>query len=122
MKHIIKDSFVKLLAHRYLLSLLIALFVFSVGVIIYIAVTIEAGDLKIITHYSAFGVTHFYRDSWVYLLSFIAFIILTLCLTVCIAIKVLGHDRAPLALSVGWLGIANVAITLITYIHLTKLV
>lgn len=122
MKHTIKDSFTKLLAHRRLFALLIGLLLFSLSVIVYIAVTIEASDLKIITHYSAFGVTHFYRDSWVYLLSFIVFILITLCFTIGISIKILNQDRTPLALFSGWIGIMMVAITLITYIHLTKLV
>ncbi len=102
--------------------MLAALIVVAAGVVIYMAVTIEASDLKIITHYSAFGVTHFYRDSWLYLLTFVAFIVVTVVFAVGLCVKLLFQDREQLALLFGWVSMAMIGMALITYIHLAELV
>lgn len=122
MKHMISTSFTQLLAHRRLMTVLIILVIVAIVVAVYMAMTIEASDLRIITHYTAYGMTHFYRDSWVYLLSFVAFVILSTLFAIGICLKFLSHDREALAIWFGWTSIALVGLTLLTYIHLTELV
>lgn len=91
---------------------------FAIGAVIYVSVTIEASELRIITHYTAYGITHFYRDQWTYLISFIAFIILAVIFGIGVCIKLLAHDREPLALLYGWVNIAIIAMVLTMYIHI----
>jgi hypothetical protein len=90
----------------------------AVGVIIYISTTIHASEIVIFTHYSAFGVTHIYRDSWVYLLSFIFFIVIATVFAAIICVKLLRQEREPLALTYGWLTIGMIALALLIYIRL----
>lgn len=122
MKNIFSTSFTQLLAHRRLLTVLIILVLFAVATAVYIGMTIEASDLRIITHYTAYGATHFYRDSWTYLLSFIVFVLLSTIFGIGICLKLLSHQREPLAVWFGWTSVVLVGLTLLTYIHLTKLV
>lgn len=102
--------------------LLIVLVLFMIGAIVYISLTIEASELRIITHYTAYGITHFYRDQWVYLISFIVFVSLVTVLGIGVCLKLLHQDRESLALLYGWLSVAMIAMTLITYIHLTRFI
>jgi TRAP-type C4-dicarboxylate transport system permease small subunit len=88
------------------MTALIIVLLFSLASAIYIAVTIKASDLRIITHYSAYGITHFYRDSWRYLLAFIGFIFLTFFFAVGVGVKLLRHERESLALLFSWISCA----------------
>lgn len=122
MKQIITTSLKQLLNHRRLLTVLIILLLLTIGAVIYIAMTIEArDDLRIITHYTAYGITHFYRDSWLYLLSFIVFVISTAVLTIGISLKLLLQEREEFALLFSWIGITTVCLTLVTYTHIIGL-
>ena len=122
MKQIITTSLKQLLNHRRLLTVLIILLLLTIGAVIYIAMTIEAhDDLRIITHYTAYGITHFYRDSWLYLLSFIVFVISTAVLTIGISLKLLLQKREEFALLFSWIGITTICLTLVTYTHIIGL-
>lgn len=122
MKHHIFGAFKQLPKHKRLLWLLIVLAIFSLAVAVLIGVTIEPSELRIITHYTAYGSTHFYRDQWVYMISFIVFIVMVAFLGVGVSLKLLRQDREVLALLYGWISIGLVAMTLITYIHLTRFI
>lgn len=122
MKHMIANELKNLLAHRRLFFLLLGLIIFAVAVSIYISVTIKLSDLRVITHYTAFGATHFYRDTWVYLFTFVGFVIVSMLAAIGFSIKLLGHGREPLALLFAWLGVAAVGLVLATYIHLSELI
>ncbi len=104
------------------MSLLLLLVLLAIGAIIYIGVTLEASELRVITHYSAYGIQHFYRDQWVYLLGFIAFVLISLVFGVGIAIKLLRQDREALALLVGWVNIGLIVIALITYSRVSNFI
>ena len=122
MKHHIFGAFKQLPKHKRLLWLLVVLAIFSLAVAIFIGMTIEPSELRIITHYTAYGSTHFYRDQWVYMISFIVFIVMVAILGVGVSLKLLRQDREVLALLYGWISIGLVAMTLITYIHLTRFI
>ena len=121
MKNIVTQSLRQLLDNRRLLVVFVVLVVTAIATTSYIAMTLEASDLRIITHYSAFGATHFYRDSWVYLLTFIGFIVVTVIASIAMGVKLMRQDRTPLALLLAWIGVAMLVITAMTYIHLTGL-
>ena len=56
------------------------------------------------------------------MIAFIVFIIVTAILGVSIALKLLRQDRETLALLYGWVSIGLIAMTLVTYIHLTRFI
>lgn len=122
MKHHITSALKQLTQHKRLLWLLIVTVLFALAVVIYISMTIEPSELKVITHYTAYGNTHFYRAQWFYLVSFVVFIIMTAVLGIGVAVKLLRQDREALALMYGWVSIGLIAMTLMTYIHLTRFI
>jgi len=65
-------------ADRRLLALWIGFVILSLIVIITAAVHVQPSELQVTVHYTAFGVTNFYRDSWYYLIVFVlqAFVLL----------------------------------------------
>lgn len=118
MKHYITIGLKQLVNHQRLMWLLIVLTVIALGTILYISVTIEASELRIVTHYTAYGITHFYRDQWIYLASFALFTGIVALFSIGVSLKLLHQDRESLALLCGWIGIASVAMALVTYIRL----
>lgn len=122
MKHSITQIFSELLSHRRLLTVLLIMVLVAIATVIYIAMTVKVSDLRVITTYTAYGVTHFYRDTWTYLLSFIAVAIITTIFTAGICLKLLREDRESLALLFGWIGIGTLCFILLTYLHIAELV
>jgi len=108
MKKIIKDSLDLLLADRYLLTLSGALALLAISFAIYIALNVHPSELQLVSHCSAFGVTHLYRDQWYYLLTFGIFGLFAAALHIIIAVKLLTIKGHSLAILFAWLGIAIV--------------
>ena len=120
MKHIFKQSFKDLLNNRRIMAALVVAILLTIGISTYVALTIEASDLRVITHYTAYGVTHFYRDSWTYLLSFIGAAFVTTIFSIGISVKLISQDREPLALLFSCLSIAILCFILLTYLHVAE--
>jgi hypothetical protein len=112
------QSFKELLTNRYLTVLSSVLVLLSAAFIVYILLTVHPSDLQLVTHYSAFGVTHLYRDQWFYLLSFVAFAVLVAFLHIAIAIKIYITKGHPLAIMFAWLGIGVIIFAWITAISI----
>ena len=114
----IKTNFIQslkeLLTNRYLTVLSIVTILLALGLIIYIFVKVRPSDLQLVTHYTAFGVTHLYRDQWFYLLSFAGFGVLVAFLHTTLAIKMFITKGHPLAIMFAWLGIGIIILAWIT--------
>ena len=118
----LKNNFIhslkELVTNRYLTTLSIILVLLSVAFIISILLTVRPSDLQLVTHYTAFGVTHLYRDQWFYLLSFVGFAVLVAFLHVAIAIKLYITKGHPLAIMFAWFGIGIIIFAWITAISI----
>ncbi len=112
------QSIKELLTNRYLTTLSIILVLLSAAFIIYILLTVRPSDLQLVTHYTAFGVTHLYRDQWFYLLSFVGFAVLVAFMHVAIAIKLYITKGHPLAIMFAWFGIGIIVFAWITAISI----
>jgi hypothetical protein len=114
----LKNNFIQslkeLVTNRYLTVLSSVIIVLSIAFAIYIFVSVRPSDLQLVTHYTAFGVTHLYRDQWFYLLSFAAFAVLTAFLHVAIAIKLYITKGHPLAIMFAWFGIGVIVFAWVT--------
>ena len=114
----IKTNFIQslreLITNRYLTVLSGVTILLAASLIIYIIVKVHPSDLQLVTHYTAFGVTHLYRDQWFYLLTFIIFAILAAFLHIAIAIKLYITKGHPLAIMFAWLGIGVLLLAWIT--------
>jgi hypothetical protein len=106
MKLMIKDSLKQLVSDRYLLVLSSLLLLLALSFITYIILSVHPSELQLVSHYSAFGITHLYRDQWYYLLSFAVFGLLVAVLHIAIAIKLLIIKGPSLAVMFTWFGIA----------------
>lgn len=116
MKNAIVQSLKELITNRYMTTLSIVLVLLTVAFVIYIAVTVRPSELQLVTHYTAFGVTHLYRDQWFYLLSFAVFGLLVAFMHIAIAIKIYITKGHPLAIMLLWLGIGIVLFAWVTSI------
>ena len=105
MKTIIKHSLKQLISDRYLFILLIVLMLLSLIMAFSIGFSIKPSELQLVSHYSAFGITHFYSDQWFYLLLFPAFGIIVALMHIVISIKLLIIKGRPLAIMFAWFSI-----------------
>lgn len=112
------QSLKELTTNRYLTTLSIILVLLSLAFIIYILFAVRPSDLQLVTHYTAFGVTHLYRDQWFYLLSFVAFAVLVAFFHIALAIKIYIMKGHPLAIMFAWFGIGVIVFAWITAISI----
>ena len=114
MKQIILQSLKKLVADRYLLFLSFGLLVLSVVCAINIGLSIRPSELQLVSHYSAFGITHLYRDQWFYLLVFAVFGAIVAILHIVITIKLLINKGRSIALMFAWASVAIIVFGWVT--------
>ena len=114
-------SFKELITNRYLTVLSIVLVLLTIGFVLFIFLTVRPSELQQVTHYTAFGVTHLYRDQWFYLLSFAGFAVITAFLHIAIAIKIYITKGHPLALLFAWLGIGIIIFAWLTSLWLINI-
>ena len=81
---------------------------------------LHASDLKVVTHYSAFGLTHFYRDQWLYYLNFIVLVVSVAILGIVLGSKLAAKERPQLALLYVWLSVIVICFVLIDYSRLLE--
>ena len=112
------QSIKELVTNRYLTTLSIILVLLAAAFILYIFLTVHPSDLQLVTHYTAFGVTHLYRDQWVYLLTFVGFAVLVTFFHIAMAIKIYVTKGHPLAIMFLWLGIGMIVFAWITAISI----
>lgn len=110
----IKTSFKELITNRYLTTLAIITLVLAVLFVAYILINVRPSELQLVTHYTAYGVTHLYRDQWFYLLTFAAFALLTAIFHIAISIKIFMTKGHPLAIMYSWIGIGILIFAWIT--------
>jgi hypothetical protein len=114
MKNTIKSSFTSLVADRYLLVLSSILALLALSFAAFIALSVHPSDLQLVSHCSAFGLTHLYRDQWYYLLSFGFFGLFAATLHIILSVKIMMTKGHSLAILFAWLGIAIVVLAWIT--------
>ncbi len=110
----IKQSFKELITNRYLTVLSIVTVLLMLSFVAYIFLTVRPSDLQLVTHYTAYGVTHLYRDQWFYLLSFALFGLLVTAIHLGLAIKLYITKGHPLAIMFAWLGIGIIVLAWVT--------
>lgn len=121
LKNSITTSFKELITNRYLTILCGVIVVLALGFVLYILLAVRPSELQQVTHYTAFGVTHLYRDQWFYLLSFAGFSILVAFMHVAISIKIYITKGHPLALTFAWVGIGILIFAWLTSIWLINI-
>lgn len=105
------QSIKQLLTNRYLTILSGVTIFLALSLIIFILVRVHPSDLQLVTHYTAFGVTHLYRDQWFYLLNFIGFAVIVAFVNIAITIRIYLLKGHPLAVLFAWFGIGLLVFT-----------
>lgn len=104
-KHIIRETAKAILADRGYLSLVVAIIVIALIYILYVTTSIESRDIQVVTQYSAFGESHFYKSRWLYLYTFAGIGIVAAAINIAIMGKMLQYDRRSMGVAVGWVTI-----------------
>ena len=105
MRELVYTTTKKVVADRPLFLLLIGVIIGSLLYIAYVGINIASSDLQLAIRYTSFGETHFYRDKWWYLLSFVGFGMLFLVAHVGLAAKLVAVDLKQLAYAFMWLSV-----------------
>ncbi len=105
MKDYIKKALKQLVEDRYLFVLLIGFLVIAIVYMAIIGLSIHSSERQVISHYSAFGITHFYFDQWFYLLSFVLFGFVMAVVNSIVAVKLLIVKGHSLAVTFVWISI-----------------
>lgn len=113
MKKIIKKSLKKLIADRYLFVILMFLLLTALVSSLVVGLSVHSSELQLVSHYSAYGITHFYRDQWFYLLVFVLFEMIVAILHIIISIKLLVVKDRSIAIMFAWIGVGVVLMGLI---------
>lgn len=96
---------------RNLLVTWVGFMVVSIIVIITAALHVRPSELQVTVHYTAFGVTNFYRDSWYYLVVFVLQAVLLIVAHSFITLKL--YDAKGKYFAVFFLGLSIAVATII---------
>lgn len=99
MKNLIITAVKQFFADRAMLGLVLALLLVAVGYTVYVALALQPSDLQVATRYTAFGDTHFYRNKWYYLISFILFGVVVTVVHTALAVKFYNRGQRQFAVS-----------------------
>lgn len=116
MKKIIQESFSQLVSNRYLLVLSGLLILLALSFAIYVGINVRPSELQLVSRYSDFGVTHFYRAQWYNLLTFGVFGLFVAVMHVILAVKILIVKGHRIAILFAWLSVVIIIFAwMITY-------
>ena len=120
----LKRIFTTLREHRsdrLLIGLLGALLGMAVLFALFVAIAIEPSDVQVVTHYTAFGPTNFYRTRWSYLILFALFAIVFAVLHGVVALKLAAEKGRPFAIGFLWLSLALLGIFFIITVSILNI-
>lgn len=104
------EAFKLIIADRVALILLGVFMLLVVAFCISIAVSLHPSELQVVTHYTAFGITNFYRDKWFYFLTFIVFGVMVGIVHAGLVAKLYKIKDRSFAIGFTWLSIVMVLI------------
>ncbi|MEI6237479.1 MAG: hypothetical protein WCP03_02665, partial [Candidatus Saccharibacteria bacterium] len=96
---------------KYLVYLLVGIVAIGIGL------SIVPSDIKIVSHYSAFGVSNYYTDNWLYLINFVVFGIVVSLLHIIISVKLLAAKGRAVSIMFIWSGIGVIMIGWVIFQH-----
>ena len=100
------SSYLKpILADRTYLFLLVGVLLTGLMLALFVILTVEPSDIQVVTQYSSFGQSHFYKDQWYYLYVFAGFGLLISTLHVSLMVKLYHLERRDIGVFFGWMSI-----------------
>ena len=110
MKKEITTSIKHLRADKPLLFMVIGVATAALIYSIFVGLSLSPTDSQIATRYTAFGITHFYRDQWFYLGTFVGFGSVIGVVHGAIIAKLQQMNMRSLAMAFGWLSLGMLVI------------
>ncbi len=120
MKSSITQFTKQIAADRPFVAVLAVLGLSGVFLSIFVAVNLHPSELQVVTHYTAFGTTNFYRDKWYYLIGFVVFGIMNAIIYSALACKIYQHKGRALAVPFAWLGVVVTILAAATAYQILK--
>ena len=114
-------GFKQIIADRHLTVAVAALLLLTLLYVIYVTVAINPSELQVVSRYTAFGITNFYRDQWYYLFVFVGFGLVTLVLNTIITVKLLRIKGRSFGLVFAWLSVLIMLIAFLVARSILKL-
>ena len=104
-RELVKLSLKRIAADRPFLFLMVALVAVGFIYCLAVAFNIHQSDVTVYSRYTAFGVAHFYKSHWQYLISFLMFGLIVTAAHLGLMVKLHSIERRWVAIAVGWIGI-----------------
>lgn len=120
MKSSIVQFFKEISSDRQFMTVLVLLGFLGLVFSIFVAFNLRPSDLQVVTHYTAFGSTNFYRDKWYYLIGFVVFGLASVLLHGALACKLYRYKGRELAIPFVWLGIVMIILAAATVYQVLK--
>ena len=121
MKQITKSDIKTAITDRWWSGLVVANVIVCIIAVIIIAVSIEPRETQVITRYSSFGITGFYRSYWYYLYSYVALVLIMAVGHSAISLKLMHMNRRDLALALLWSSLAFIVIAVLFALSITRI-
>ena len=121
MKQITKSDIKTAITDRWWSGLVVANVIVCIIAVIIIAVSIEPRETQVITRYSSFGITGFYRNYWYYLYSYVALVLIMAVGHSAVSLKLMHMNRRDLALALLWSSLAFIVIAVLFALSITRI-
>ena len=121
MKQITKSDIKTAITDRWWSGLVVANVIVCIIAVITIAVSIEPRETQVITRYSSFGITGFYRSYWYYLYSYVALVLIMAVGHSAVSLKLMHMNRRDLALALLWSSLAFIVIAVLFALSITRI-
>lgn len=121
MKQITKIDVKKAISDRWWISLVVVNMIVAVIVAVIIAFSIEPRETQVITHYSSFGITTFYRDYWYHLYGYVILSLIMAITNTLLSLKLMHIGKRDLALSLLWASLGMLGILIIFALSIIRI-
>ena len=121
MKQITTNDIKKAISDRWWISLVIVNVLVAIIVSVIIIISIEPKETQVITHYSSYGITTFYRDYWYHLIGYILLALIMAVTNTLLSLKLMQVERRDLALALLWASIGMLGILLIFALSIIRI-
>lgn len=116
MKQELITTIKSIMTDRSYFSLMVAVITVALLYMLYVVLSVESRDIQVVTQYSGFGQSHFYRSSWFYLYGFAGLGLVIGVSHAVIMAKLFRYERRLVGMIFGWQSLLLILIaTIYTY-------
>lgn len=94
-----------ILADRPYLFLTVGVLITGLVLALFVLLSVQQRDIQVVTQYSAFGESHFYKNKWFYLYAFAGFGVLVAAGHTALMAKLYNMQYRDIGLLFGWVSI-----------------